>query len=50
MKHVSFSAVQTVRIIYVESDGKERVAEAKIGENLMDVAHENNIDLEGVCR
>jgi hypothetical protein len=37
----------TVPITYIESDGTEKTVEAEIGKNLMDIAHEHNIDLEG---
>jgi ferredoxin len=33
----------------VEPDGTERPVDAKIGMHLLDVAHANNIDLEGAC-
>lgn len=41
----------TVSITYVEPDGKETTVEASLGEHLLDVAHANNIELEGtfVC-
>ena len=39
----------TVKITYVEPDGTERVVDAEIGKNLMDVAHDNDIELEGAC-
>jgi ferredoxin len=31
----------------VEPDGKETTVEASLGEHLLDVAHANNIELEG---
>jgi ferredoxin len=37
----------TVKITYVEGDGTETTVDAEIGKNLMDVAHDNNIELEG---
>lgn len=40
-------AKNTVRITYIESNGKEITVDAEIGKNLMEVAHDNNIDLEG---
>uniref|UniRef100_A0A7R9WX19 2Fe-2S ferredoxin-type domain-containing protein n=1 Tax=Craspedostauros australis TaxID=1486917 RepID=A0A7R9WX19_9STRA len=39
----------TVEITYVEPDGTERVVNAKIGSNLLDTAHENDVELEGAC-
>jgi hypothetical protein len=43
---MSFSS-STVPITYVEADGTEKLVQAEIGRNLMDVAHANNIELEG---
>lgn len=37
----------TVSITYVEADGTEKEVQAELGKNLLDVAHENNIELEG---
>jgi hypothetical protein len=36
-----------VPIVYVEPDGTEREVQAEIGKNLLEVAHENNVELEG---
>ena len=38
---------ETVRITYVDPGGDEHAVDAEIGKNLMDVAHDNNIELEG---
>jgi ferredoxin len=38
-----------VNITYIEADGTEKTVDAEIGKNLLDVAHENNIELEGAC-
>jgi ferredoxin len=43
------AAAATVPITFVEPDGKEKTVDAKIGMHLLDVAHKNNIDLEGAC-
>ncbi len=40
-------AKETVKITYVDPGGEEHSVEAEIGKNLMDVAHDNNIELEG---
>ncbi len=37
------------KIIFIESDGKEKVVEAQNGLSLLEVAHKNGIDLEGAC-
>lgn len=38
-----------VKITYVEADGNEIVVDAQVGQNLLEVAHENNVELEGAC-
>jgi 2Fe-2S ferredoxin len=41
---------KTVSITYVEAkDGTSKTVDAEIGMDLMNVAHENDIDLEGAC-
>ena len=37
----------TVKITYIEADGSEKTIDAEIGKHLLDIAHENNIELEG---
>jgi hypothetical protein len=37
----------TVPITYIEANGTEHQVDAEIGKNLMQVAHDNNIELEG---
>ena len=39
---------EKIKIIFIEND-KEIAADASIGLSLLEVAHENNIDLEGAC-
>lgn len=41
--------MSTVKITYIEADGVEKVVEAEVGKNLMEVAHDNNVELEGAC-
>lgn len=38
-----------IRVTYVTSDGKEQTVEGKEGQDLMRLAHEHDIDLEGAC-
>ena len=38
---------KTVPIIYIEPSGEEKEVQAEVGKNLLDIAHENNIELEG---
>lgn len=39
---------ESVPIVFVEADGTEKEVMAEIGKNLLDVAHDNNVELEGV--
>ncbi|MBN8522381.1 MAG: 2Fe-2S iron-sulfur cluster binding domain-containing protein [Rickettsiaceae bacterium] len=39
---------EKIKIIFIEND-KEIAVDASIGLSLLEVAHENNIDLEGAC-
>lgn len=36
-----------VTVTFVDKEGKDVTVQAKIGKNLLEVAHENEIDLEG---
>ena len=36
-----------VTMTYVEPDGTEKQVKAEIGKNLLDVAHDNDVELEG---
>ena len=36
-------------VTYVEPDGSEKEIQAEIGKNLMELAHDNNIELEGMA-
>lgn len=40
---------ETVSITFVEPDGTERSVQAEVGKHLLEIAHDNNIDLEGAC-
>ena len=37
------------KIIFIEPDGSEKVVDADNGLSLLEVAHSNDIDLEGAC-
>ena len=37
------------KIIFIEPDGKEKIIEAENGLSILEVAHQNDIDLEGAC-
>ena len=36
-----------VPVVFVEPNGTEKQVQAEIGKSLLDVAHENNVELEG---
>ena len=37
------------KIIFIEADGTEKIVDAQNGLSLLEVAHSNDIDLEGAC-
>ena len=37
----------SITVTYVDKDGKDHTVLAPIGKNLLELAHENEIDLEG---
>jgi ferredoxin-2, mitochondrial len=43
----ALTMAETVAITYVEADGTEKQVQAEVGKNLMQVAHDNNVELEG---
>ncbi|KYF39888.1 putative adrenodoxin-type ferredoxin [Toxoplasma gondii ARI] len=43
------SSSQTVTISFVLPDNTEKTVEAKVGDTILEVAHANNIELEGAC-
>lgn len=38
-----------VKITFIEKDGNERVVDAPVGLSVLEVAHKNDVDLEGAC-
>jgi len=37
------------KVIFIEKDGNRKEIEAQTGLSILEVAHQNNIDLEGAC-
>ncbi|MFI4987772.1 MAG: ferredoxin family 2Fe-2S iron-sulfur cluster binding protein [Alphaproteobacteria bacterium] len=37
------------RMVFIERDGKRKEVEAPLGMSLLEIAHRNDIDLEGAC-
>ena len=44
---IGASDVVKVPIIYIDPMGDEQEVEAEVGKNLLDIAHDNDIELEG---
>lgn len=40
---------EKIKVIFVFEDGSEKIVEANIGESVLQVAHSNQIPLEGAC-
>ena len=38
---------RSITLTYVDKEGKEHTVTAPVGKNLMEIAHDNEIDLEG---
>ncbi len=47
MRIVFLYVIRKITITFIDRDGDKRVAKAKLGDNLLDVAIDNSIDLEG---
>lgn len=43
------AGAEDVRVVFVAGDGKETEVVAKAGQDLLDIAHRNDIDMEGAC-
>lgn len=48
-KPISFFSSKKVKFIFVNKDNSETNVEADLGKSILEVAHENNVDLEGAC-
>jgi len=48
VRSFSSSKDNTVTITYINPDGEEHPVKAEIGKHLLDIAHDNNIELEGM--
>lgn len=40
---------EEINVIFVNQDNKEHIVKAKVGDSILKVAHENNINIEGAC-
>lgn len=37
------------KMIFIDRDGSEQSVEAPIGDTILDIAHANDVDIEGAC-
>ena len=37
------------KITFIQKDGSEKVVEAKNGLSILEIAHQNDVDIEGAC-
>lgn len=40
---------QTVRFSFILRDGSERKVEAQVGRHILEIAKDNDVELEGAC-
>jgi ferredoxin-2, mitochondrial len=43
-----YTGERRISVTYIDKDGSEHSVSAPVGKNLLEVAHDNEIDLEGV--
>lgn len=48
--HITAARRDKVKMTFVEDDGTEIHVEAELGSTLLEVAHENDVELEGMMR
>lgn len=39
----------TVKVTFVDKDGDSETVDAEVGSNFLDIAHDNDIEVEGAC-
>ena len=37
------------KIVFIDTDGKEKIVDGEVGLSILEIAHKNGIDLEGAC-
>lgn len=47
-QHNNFST-KKIKFTFINKDNSQTPVEAEIGKSLLEVAHDNNVDLEGAC-
>ena len=47
--HQSHALQETVKVTYIDPMGDSHTVDAEVGKNLLDIAHDNNLELEGAC-
>jgi ferredoxin len=49
VRKTSSNLNSSITVHFIDTDGQKKTVQAPIGENIMNVAHDNEIDLEGAC-
>ncbi|OQS04894.1 2Fe-2S ferredoxin [Thraustotheca clavata] len=44
-----FMSTDKIKFTFIEADGKEKQVTTPVGETILDIAHSNDIELEGAC-
>lgn len=47
--HFDFAVKQHINITFIKADGSKVEVKAPVGDSMLEVAHANNIDIEGMC-
>jgi predicted RNA-binding protein len=45
----SYNEKNTVKVTFIDPMGVEKTVDGQIGKNLLEIAHDHNIELEGAC-
>jgi ferredoxin len=48
-RRASLTSLCSIKVTFITQDGSKETVEAPKGASILDVAHENDIDLEGAC-
>ena len=45
----ALAAKKTISVTFIKPDGSKQVVTAPVGDSMLEIAHANKIDIEGVC-
>mmetsp|Transcript_726 Transcript_726/g.1386 ORF Transcript_726/g.1386 Transcript_726/m.1386 type:complete len:159 (+) Transcript_726:192-668(+) len=49
MHRTGLRAFSTVKVTFVDAEGDEETVDAEVGKSMLEVCHENDIEVEGAC-